>query len=206
MIALCTTIISLTIVAVVLFCAGQEAAEPYHIKADVLGETIEAYKQNHRDEKQDCIVNPAADRFPDKSTPGLYACTTLAAEQPMTYAEAKVDSRSVHFDDGRLYEVVYTFDSSWISKDMYGMYYMQLQMALTDKFGKPAEVRESDFANLTGAHLQNQTATWKNGVSSISLTKFVGGLYTTMLTFSSDALEEDARRKIVSARKPKSDM
>jgi len=180
-----------------------QGAEPYHIKADVLGETVETWKQNHQDEKQDCIVNSASDRFPDKSTPGLYGCLTLGSRQPMSYAEAKVGSRSVHFDDGRLYEVQYTLDSSWIAKDMYGMYYTILLAALTDKFGKPTQLEDSDFANLTGGHVPNQVATWKNGVSTIRLTKMVGDLYTTMLTFSLDSLEQDAISKTVAARKPK---
>jgi len=186
--------------------AAQDAIEPYHIKDDALGETVYAYKLNHEEEGQDCIINPAADRFTDESTPGLKACTTLAVKQPMTYAEAKADSRLVRFDDDRLYEVVYSFKSASTSTDNYGLYYDQLKAAITEKFGKPAEVKNSDFTNLAGTHLQNQTATWKNGVSTIALTKFVGDFHTTTLTFSLDSLEEDARHQIAVTRKHKSEM
>jgi hypothetical protein len=89
---------------------------------------------------------------------------------------------------------------------MYGMYYMILLNALTNKFGKPTEIRTADFANLTGGHVPNHTATWKNGVSTIVLAELVGDLYTTMLTFSLDTLENDARSKAVAAAKSKSDM
>ncbi len=184
---------------------AQDVVEPYHIQSDVLGETIDTYKLNHEEEKQDCIVNPAADRFVDESTPGLKACTTLAVKQPMSYGDLKADSRLVRFDDGRLYEVVFAFNSASASKENYGLYYDPLRVALTEKFGKPTEVVGSGSANPAGAQLQNQTTTWKNGVSTISLKKFVGDLYTTVLTFSLDSLEEDARHQIVMTRQHRSD-
>lgn len=185
--------------------AAQDAAEPYEVQTDALGETIDAYRLNHQDEKQDCIVNPAADRFAEESTPGLKSCTTLAVKQPMTYAGVKVQSRLVRFDDGRLYEVVYTFNSASVSKESYGLYYDQLKTALTAKFGKPAEVQDSNSATPAGAPLQNQTATWKNGVSTISIKKLVGDLYTTTIAFSLDSLEEDARHQIQVTTQHRSD-
>jgi len=185
--------------------AAQDAAEPYQIQTDVLGETIDAYRLNHQEEAQDCIVNPAADRFADDSTPGLKACTTLGVKQPITYGDVKAESRLVRFDDNRLYEVVYVFKSASASKEAYGPYYDQLRVALTDKFGKPTEVHDSDIASRTGAHLQNQTALWKNGVSTISLKKFEGDLYTTVITFSLDSLEEDARHQVLVTRQHRSE-
>ena len=109
-------------------------------------------------------------------------------------------------DDRRLYEVVYTFNSASVSKDIYGLYYDRLRIALTEKFGKPTEVEDSDSANPKGAHSQNLTATWKNGISTISLKKFGGDLYTTVITFSLDSLEEDARHQILVTRQHRSDM
>jgi hypothetical protein len=201
----------LLFVCLIAAAALAQSSEPYHIKNDVLGETTDAYRLNHEEETQDCIVNPAADRFTDESTPGLKACTTLAVKQPMSYAEIKATSRLVRFDDDQLYELVYAFNSASVSsasvsKETYGLYYDQLRTALTEKFGKPTEVQDSDFAGLKGAHLQNQTATWKNDVSTISLTKFAGDLYTTTLTFSLDSLEEDARHQIIVTRKHRSEM
>jgi hypothetical protein len=186
--------------------SAQNAAEPYPVQTDVLGETIDAYRLNHQDEKQDCIVNPAADRFAEESTPGLKACTTLAVKQPMTFGDVKVQSRLVRFDDGRLYEAVYTFNSASVSKESYGLYYEQLKTALTTNFGKPSEVQDSNSATPAGTPLQNQTSTWKNGVSTISIKKFVGDLYTTAITFSLDSLEEDARHQIQVTTQHRSEM
>jgi hypothetical protein len=196
-------------IAVLLgLCAAslaQDAVEPYYIKTDVLGETIETYKQNHQNEKQDCVINPAAGAFHNELAPGLQSCVTLGTQQPMTYAEAQVKSRQVSFDDGKLYELVYVFDSAWITKESYGMYYDILLIGLTDKFGKP-KLEDSDFPTLTGSNVKNQTATWNNGVSTIRLHKFLGNPYTSILTFSLDNLREDARHKMLAAKKPKSDM
>jgi hypothetical protein len=185
---------------------AQQQPAPYQIQTDVLGETAYSYKMNHEDESQDCIVNPAADRFTDDSTPGLKTCTTYGVKQPMAYAGTAADSRQVRFDDDRLYEVVYSFKSASGGKEAHGHYYDQLLATLTEKFGKPTETHDSEFANQTGSHLQNQTSTWKNGVSTIVLAKFVGNLSTTELTFSLDSLEEDARQQIVATRKHRSEM
>jgi hypothetical protein len=198
--------VGFTCVCLLSIAALGQSAEPYHINNDVLGETADAYRLNHQDEKLDCVVNPAADRFADESTPGLRACTTLAVKQPMSYGPAKPDSRLVRFDDDQLYELVYAFNSSSISKEKYGLYYDQLRTALTEKFGKPTETQDSDFTDAKGAQLQNQTTTWKNGVSTIVLTKFSSDLYTTALMFSLDSLEEDARHQIIMTRKHRSEL
>jgi hypothetical protein len=199
-------IICLTRVCLLTVATLAQSTEPYHINDDVLGETADAYKLNHQEEKLDCVVNPAADRFADESTPGLRACTTLAVKQPMSYAQAKPDSRLVRFDDDHLYELVYAFNSASLSKDKYGLYYDQLRTFLTEKFGKPTATEDSDFADAKGAHLQNQTTTWKNEVSTIVLTKFSRDLSTTSLTFSLDSLEEDARHQIIMTRKHRSEI
>src|SRR5271156_3314710 len=135
--------IFLTYVCLVTVSALAQSAEPYHIDDDVLGETADAYKLNHQEEKLDCVVNPQADRFADESTPGLRACTTLAVKQLMSYGQSKPDSRLVRFDDDQLYELVYAFNSASLSKEKYGLYYDQLLTVLTKKFGKASETQDS---------------------------------------------------------------
>jgi len=198
--------IFLTYVCLVSVATVAQSAEPYHIDDDVLGETADTYKLNHQEEKLDCVVNPGADRFADESTPGLRACTTVAIKQPMSYAKSKPDSRLVRFDDDQLYELVFAFNSASLSKEKHGFYYDQLLTVLTEKFGRASETQDSDFTDPTGAHFQNQTTTWKNGISTIVLIKFSSDLYITTLTFSLDSLEEDARRQIIMTRKHRSEM
>jgi len=186
--------------------AFAQSAEPYTIDSDVLGETSDTYRLNHEDERQDCIVNPGADRFTDESTPGLKACTTSGIKQPMTFAGVKVESRLVRFDDEKLYEMVYRFNSASVSKEAYGVYYDQLRAALIEKYGKPAEEQHMDSADAGDSHSRNETATWKNGLTTIVLKKFVGDRYTTTITFSLDKLEEDARHQIEVTRQHRSEM
>jgi hypothetical protein len=177
------------------------AQEPYHIKTDVLGESVATFKQNHQDEKLEC---PTITTGPVELA-GLRFCMTLY--QPLTYAGEPASSRLANFADDRLYEITYFFDSSAMDKKRFGLYYDRLLQPLTEKFGKPTDVKDSDFVNITGGNLKNQVATWKNEVSTIQLEKCSGGdPYTTMLTFSLDKLKGDATRRQYKARHTASDM
>jgi hypothetical protein len=125
--------------AVSRLALAQGAAEPYHVKDDVLGETVAAYRQNHRDE-HNCVLKK-------ELAPSVQGCTTYYAFQPMTYANQPVLARKADFDDGQLYSVHMRFSSDTYDR-MLGL--------LTQKFGAPASTRR-------------ETAVWTNGVSTITL-------------------------------------
>jgi len=187
-----------SVFALAMLCSGQDAAQPYQIKNDVLGESKAIFQQNHQDEKVNCPNVKGG-------LPGLEFCVTLY--QPLTYAGDRAESRNAYFLDDRLYKVSYLFNPSAIGNNEYGFYYERLLQPLTEKFGKPTEIKDSDFANLTGANLKNQVATWKNGISTIQLEKYLGtDPHTTGLTFLLDKLAEDAAQRQYKARHAKSDM
>lgn len=176
-----------------------QGTEPYHIKADVLGESMATFKQNHQDEKLECPSAPVP-HVPAE----LKMCMTLY--QPLTYAGEQASFRDARFADDKLYEISYGFDSS-SDKLRYGTYYDRLLQPLIDKFGKPTETQDLEFPNLTGANLKNQMATWKNGVSTIKLERCAqGNPFNTMLTFSLDKLADDAARRLYKARNATADM
>lgn len=155
------------------FLLGQ-STEPYRIKADVLGETVAAYEQNHQSE-QDCALRHMVYPY---FLPSLEGCTTSAPK--MSYAHHRVLSRHVSFDDGRLYS---------LRMDFSGGTFDQLFAWLSESFGAPFRI-ETDLAQ------------WGDGTSTITLKgEPTNAEPTTIgLTFSLDALERDAEQKRFLAR------
>ena len=156
-----------------------QSAEPYHIKDDVLGETVAAYKQNHRNEQHDCVIRK---ELRSKLAPSVQTCQTLDMYQPMTYANQPLLGREVSFDDGKLYSVYMIFSSDTYDR-MLGL--------LTQNFG-------------AAAIMHSTTAIWTNGVSAIILG---GEPKAVTIAFSLDALRRDAEQKqAAETKKRKPDM
>jgi hypothetical protein len=194
--------------------AFAQGTEPYHVKSDVLGETMATFRQNHRDEALDCPNVPSP-----PAPVGLRVCQTMKTarpvlpslspgftNEPLTYAGEQAYVRIAWFDDEILFKIIYLFDfSSHEIEFCYG----RLLQPLTEHFGKPTEVKELDFPNLTGSNVKNHVAIWKNEVSTIRLEQFADGAsdsHSTQLIFSLDKLADDAAQRQYKARHAKSDM
>jgi hypothetical protein len=169
----------LPLISCLAFAASlAQSPEPYHVKDDVLGETVAAYRRNHQNER-DCVLRK---ELRSALAPSVQTCTTLAMYQQMTYGNHPVWGRKVAFDDGKLYSIYMTFSSDTYDR-MLGL--------LTEKFGAPASTR-------------SETAVWTNGVSTIML---AGEPKAVTITFSLDALQRDAEKKQdAQAKKRKPDM
>jgi len=152
-----------------------QSAEPYRINADLLGETVAAYKQNHRNE-HDCALRHVVYPY---FLPSLEGCTASAVAQRMSYAHHRVLSRHVSFDDGRLYSFRMEF-----SRDAFD----QLFASVSENFGAPFRI-------------ETRLAQWGDGTSTITLKEEPTDAEPTVsLTFSLDALEQDAEQKRYLAR------
>jgi hypothetical protein len=152
-----------------------QSTEPYRIKTDMLGETVVAYKHNHRNE-QDCAVRGKLLHLVYPYVlPSLESCTTSAMDQKMSYAHHLVLSRGVRFDDGRLYS---------LRMDFSGDTFDQLFASLSQNFGAPVRV-------------ETNLAQWGDGTSTITLKgEPTNGEPTAIsLTFSLDELQRDAEQK-----------
>jgi hypothetical protein len=148
-----------------------QSTEPYRIKGDLLGETVAAYQQNHRNE-HDCALRHMVYPY---FLPSLEGCTASGEFQEMSYAHHRVLSRRVSFDAGRLYS---------LRMDFSGDAFDQLFAWLSQNFGAPFRIE----ANL---------AQWGDGTSTITLKgEPTNAEPTTIgLTFSLDALERDAEQR-----------
>lgn len=169
-----------------LAVAQQAAPEPYHIKQDVLGETLDEYKANHADEKGDCVFATGSLGLHDRSE-GVQVCVTLARKQTMTYASVAIDGRMEEFVGGRLESLTMSFKEGD---------YDSLKAALTDKFGKPSKVSSKAVQNRMGAQFINESSLWINGIATIGLDHYGRDLDHATLIFGLDALADDAHRKM----------
>jgi hypothetical protein len=157
-----------------------QSTEPYRIKGDLLGETVAAYQQNHRNEDDCAVRGGLRTQVYPYVLPSLEGCTTSGKFQEMSYAHHRVLSRRVSFDDGRLYS---------LRMDFSGDTFDQLFAWLSQNFGAPFRI-------------ETNLVQWGDGTSTITLKREPTNEDPTTigLTFSLDALERDAEQKRFLAR------
>jgi hypothetical protein len=178
---------------------AQRLPEPYHIKDDMLGESLAAYRQiNARPlpplgglvtsaayhPTTDCALAEDGTGLKDEGT-GVLSCVTPGPDE--TYAGMAMHYKFVSFYSGRLYLVRYAFGR--------GRYAAMLQ-AITQKLGAPAARTARDVENGFGTQVKRETVTWSNGVSTVTLTESsADDLETSVLEFTQDDLRVAVERK-----------
>lgn len=157
----------------------QAAPEPYHIKQDVLGESLSIYRQNN---PKDCTSRPDFSKEKSCVTPyeDFKADVALKLNPGLlTYANVPVQTSVVIGYEDRLCLLEYRFDNG---------NFETLKTALIAKFGDPSSSTVEPVQNRMGATFSSHRLKWVNGVSTIVLDEFHGDLNTTAVTFIHDEL------------------
>ena len=130
------------------------AVEPYSVKADKLGETIEAWMTNYPKDK--------CGRFGDSGwgtiIPGEQVCNAKDIFVKETYANTSVNHLAF-FYQGRLYRV-----------ELRTCYECALGIstALHDKYGVPTSTETEMLTNGFGAQVPRLIFVWTNGISTVT--------------------------------------
>jgi hypothetical protein len=163
--------------------------EPYHIKNDVLGESISAYLQNNPDCKGTAQISQT--EIGGKWSGHCFAGKELGSA-PSTYAGIPVKIKRVEFAEDCFVSLVL-----FVEHDNYPV----LRDNLIAKFGEPTKRSSVDAQNKMGQGLTGAFLTWDNGVSSIRLSEHVGDMDLSAVSF---AMDYYSRAKPLS--KPSKDM
>lgn len=173
--------------------------EPYHIKSDILGEPISAYRQNNPDCTEKNQITGMPNFYHVQHSEKLSGdCMTIEETTSITYANVPMKAKQVTFSEDRFVFLMYIARHSG---------YESLRDNLTAKFGEPTRKATEELQNRMGAHFTGENLVWDNGISSIHLEEYGGNLDTTTLTFAlDDYLKWQERLQKESAKKPSSDM
>jgi hypothetical protein len=172
--------------------------DSYHVKGDVPGESIDAYRKNN----PECKDKDTSTRIPnfhlDKES-GKWSgmCTTLGESMLITYANAIMQAKLVTFSADRLVQITY------LAK--HDAYYETLKANLIAKFGEPTTKVAKDYQNRMGAHFRGESLEWNNGVSSIALEEYGGDLNTSGIAFSLNEFTKQ-QKDMQKLKKPSPDM
>jgi hypothetical protein len=197
----CLLVAALMCTAVLLgLCAAsaaQNAAEPYHIKNDVLGESITAYRQNNPEcgEKDSLTGQPTFYHVKD-SAKWSGSCMTMSQSAVITYATRQMKTKDATFSEDRFVHLMYVAHHSD---------YGSLRDNLIAKFGEPSTKTTQDVQNRMGAHFQGEVLLWDNGVSSILLQEYAGDLDSSSLVFALDEYlkeQEEIHKKSLKKASP----
>jgi hypothetical protein len=182
------------VLIIVMMTVAAFAQDPYHLKQDVLGESLASYQQNN----SEC---PTAKLKTDVIRK-VQLCQVRAST--LTFGRTKVLEKRVGFLHGRLYLVTMTFSHADFNA---------VSLALAEKFGQPAKARTTGQAvlitiaevmgskEMTQEQRKNvprnaQTKEWANGISTISLSEYDASdpaFNTSTVSFTLDELIKEVR-------------
>jgi hypothetical protein len=182
------------VLIIVMMTVAAFAQDPYHLKQDVLGESLASYQQNN----SEC---PTA-KLKTDAIRNIQFCQVRAST--LTFGRTKVLEKRVGFLHGRLYLVTMTFSHADFNA---------VSLALSEKFGQPAKARSTDqavlitIAEVMGSKemtqeqrrnvpLNSQTKEWANGISTISLSEYDATdptFNTSTVSFTLDELINEVR-------------
>src|ERR1044071_9247461 len=107
----------ITVVILTGLCALAQQAQPYSIKQDILGESLESYRNNNSEKigkgvlasKRDCTIKSkmSVDSY------GVSYCKTDSFGANLTYAGLPVNIKGVYFLHDRLFRVSYVMGSDF---------------------------------------------------------------------------------------------
>jgi hypothetical protein len=143
-------------IALCLTCSSQKQPEPYSVKADKLGESLDAWRANnpHVDV---CDNNTLDSRLGSAADPDVVYCLARAGEE-QTFATAPLTGITAWFFKGQLFRLeMDVWNRNWSDTVL---------LALIDKYGAP-KVEEVPLENGFGARFSMSIYTWKNEVSTI---------------------------------------
>ena len=163
-----------------------QSPEPYHIKNDILGESISVYRQNNPECSDKDPISKLANFSQLKAT-GKWGgtCMTLGFDPELppgqsthiTYAEISMKMKTATFSEDHFTLLMFTAKH----RD-----YDLLRDNLIAKFGEPTSRATEDVQNRMGAHFVGELLTWDNSVSSIHLEEYSGDLDSSSLVFALD--------------------
>jgi hypothetical protein len=182
---------------------GQNA-QPYDLKGDRLGMTLEDFRIVHLGKGSGSDVLPwCSDTRPGKEIStllsetwydqaGLINCRLDFPYQDLpgpTIAGVNTDMLIYHFVDGQLYQI-----TAWLPHSGFS----EVKNAYVEKLGRPTAEDASTYQNAFGAKFSGETLTWKNGVSAMLLVERNGSVNDSAIYFVHTALHKKAE-----GRKPK---
>jgi len=186
---------------------GQGSSEPFDLKGDRLGMSLQQFKakyarrvQDHNESAPFCsdtrpgqeIVTLLSEAWHTKA--GIVNCSitflfeAFQGDEP-TIAEVKTTLLVHHFVDGMLYRI-----TAWFPHDGY----FKVKDGLIAKHGPSKQQETNSYQNRLGATFTGESLIWANAVSTIVLTERFGDLETSALIFAHRELSA-----IVAARTPK---
>lgn len=209
---------NLLFVLIVAFSLSQVlGAEPYDLKGDRLGMSLEDYKKKyHRISPEStnkelpfCSSVKPGESFdvllaePWHHVAGIVNCSTTfvfenTSGKGPTIAEVPVILQVHHFIDSKLYKITVRIPRVGFSKVTEG---------LNAKYGKPNTVEADTRQNVFGAKFTGAILEWTNGVSTLIAGEFGEDwkpiLATRAIQTSTIVFTHDVLNKLANSRRPK---
>lgn len=148
--------------------SGVGTVIPYDLKGDVLGMTLELFKEKHARVSTDRRIIPVCIEAGENDT---LQCSLWSQWEEQTnwdsmgdimldtIANARAET-SYSFFDGQLYAI----DSDFSQRD-----FDEVKQAFLDKFGEPASSEVKEYQSGFGARFTGEVIYWSNSVSFIQL-------------------------------------
>ncbi|MGB6472943.1 MAG: hypothetical protein WBF04_02560 [Candidatus Sulfotelmatobacter sp.] len=150
------------------------------MKKDVLGESLSLYRLNNPECTEKEPISGVANFYQAKDT-GKWHGQCMVSEElggaPGSYADLPVTIKSAMFEEDRFV---------FLQLFMKHVFYPLLRDNLIAKFGEPTSRATEEVQNKMGARVASASLIWDNGVSSIHLSEYGGGLETLTLSFAMD--------------------
>jgi hypothetical protein len=165
---------------------NKASEEPYDLKGDKLGMSLQDFKGKYRRSFQDGTRTLEAPFFPPVEEPWHPKAGIVTAritypfedfrpnKHTPTLAGIIPDNHMYWFIDDRLYQIVYVVPHSGVDK---------ILDAMMTTYGKPKTVTTEEYQNGFGAKYTGVNCVWDNGVSRILLVERFGNLKTSCVIF-----------------------